>query len=155
MPKAAVVLYSETHFFLSQLVETCRTFEEKATENAKEVEERNATIEKISRDHHKEITEAQQKYRSTCRDHDTRISDMTKLHTMEMEGLRREVLSSKLESDRLRAKLAHVEMKKDPNQAEKIVERTMRESMVTPSKSSGVGAMILISVLFMATVRYV
>lgn len=135
------------------MVETCRTFEERAAERAKEIEERNATIDKIGRERHKEITEAQQKYRSTCREHDTRIVDMTKLHGIEMEALRREVLASKLEADRLRAKLAHAEMKIAPSQAEKIVERTIRESNETRSKSSSSRVVtFLFSVLLIASV---
>ena len=54
-------------------------------------------------------------------------------HDRQTDELRRQVLESKLEQDKLRMKIAADAMQKQPEAADRIVDQTLRESMANPS----------------------
>lgn len=104
----------------------------------KELDELTTRHEKATRDHHAEITDQQTKQREMSRQHDARIDEMTAEHGRQTEELRRQVLESKLEQDKLRMTIAQLQMAAEPQNADRVVDRTLRESMAksTSSKSS-------------------
>ena len=102
----------------------------------KELDELTIRHEKATRDHHEEITDQQTKQRELSRQHDARNAELTAEHGRQAEELRRQVLQSKLDADKLRMQIAQMQMAAEPQCADRVVDRTLRESMATTSSSS-------------------
>jgi hypothetical protein len=109
--------------------------EERYGDTKKELDELTARHEKATRDYHAEITEQQTKQRELSRQRDARVAEMTAEHGRQTEELRRQVLESKLEQDKLHLKLASMQMAAEPENADRVVDRTLRESMTVSSSS--------------------
>jgi len=102
----------------------------------KELDELTVRHEKATRDYHAEITDQQTKQRELSRQHDGRTAELTAEHGRQAEELRRQVLQSKLDADKLRMQIAQMQMAAEPQHADRVVDRTLRESMATSSSSS-------------------
>ena len=113
----------------------------------KELDELTVRREKATRDHHAEITDQQTKQRALSRQHDARVDEMTAEYGRQTEELRRQVMESKLEQDKLRMKIAQLQMAAEPQNADRVVDQTLRESMATSTSSrstpSSGGIMVL------------
>mmetsp|Transcript_28988 Transcript_28988/g.40627 ORF Transcript_28988/g.40627 Transcript_28988/m.40627 type:complete len:471 (+) Transcript_28988:274-1686(+) len=99
--------------------------QEKLESTKQELEDIKEKHEKKSHEHHVEITALQDKYRAA-----------TKEHNDKTEELRREILEANLTADKLRSKLARLEMVHSPDHADMIAERTMRESAMYDNDES-------------------
>jgi hypothetical protein len=104
-----------------QLTEVNATLETKLNATRKELDERISSSELTARDHHKNHSESQQKYRDACDESDRRMSEMTKAHNQEIDGLRRQLAVANKDLDMLRGKLVSLEVK----EAERIAEHTL------------------------------
>mmetsp|Transcript_7325 Transcript_7325/g.14553 ORF Transcript_7325/g.14553 Transcript_7325/m.14553 type:complete len:372 (-) Transcript_7325:2131-3246(-) len=126
---------------INGLIEAQAKLETRLGTARQELEQLTERYEKASRDHHAEITEQQTKHRDLCRQHDDRIAELTAAHGRQSEELRRDVLKSHLDADRLRTQIASIEMQNNPDSADAVVKRTMRESMASSrsSKTKGTG----------------
>jgi hypothetical protein len=99
----------------------------------KDFEEKTIAADQASREQRAELAASQQKYREAVELHDTRMSEQSSGHAKQTEELRRQILAANLEADKLRTQLASVEMMDaTPEEAAKIVERTMRASFAKP-----------------------
>ena len=87
---------------INGLIEAQAKLETRLDTARQELEQLTERYEKASRDHHAEITEQQTKHRDLCRQHDDRVAELTAAHGRQSEELRREVLKSHLDADRLR-----------------------------------------------------
>ena len=109
----------------------------------KDMVENSVTADKASQQQRDELSSAQNKYREAVAAQDIRYETQTRGHAEQTEELRRQILSTNLEADKLRAQLASLQMMDaTPEEAAKIVERTMRSSLALPTieekvKSSG------------------
>lgn len=125
---------------IDSLVVSQTNLESRLETTRRELEQLTERHEKASRDHHAEIMDQQTKQRELSRDHDARIAELTAAHGKQSEELRRDVLKSQLDADRLRTQIASAEMQKNPSGADAVVDRTMRESIAAASSSSnGIG----------------
>ena len=87
--------------------------------------------DKRSREHHVELTALQNSNRILIQKYDDRISSIQSYHSKQCEELRRQILQSQLEADRLRLKYASLQMKSYPRKADRIVKRTMKDAIKT------------------------
>lgn len=108
--------------YLLQLENVATTLTKKLSTAKEELDESAQAQQKQSKMHHKEITAQQEKYRNACQDYNAQT-----------EAFRREVLEANLTADKLRAKLARLEMAHSPDDVDIIAARTM-QSMETPEK---------------------
>jgi hypothetical protein len=104
--------------------------ETKLETTKRELDELTAKSEKTSREYHAEITASQNKYREACRESDLRISELNEGHAKQCENLRRTILSTNLEADKLRMQVAGLQMRKAPGDADAIMARTMRNATI-------------------------
>lgn len=99
----------------------------------KDFEEKTVAADQASREQKAELAASQQKYREAVELHHTSMSEQSRGHAEQTEELRRQILSANLEADKLRTRLASVEMMDaTPEEADKIVERTMQASFAKP-----------------------
>eukprot|EP00978_Attheya_sp_CCMP212_P017979 scaffold48654_cov51-Attheya_sp.AAC.1 len=102
--------------------------ETKLETTKRELDELTSKSEKTSREYHAEITASQNKYREACRESDIRISELNDAHAKQCENLRRTILSTNLEADKLRMQVAGLQMRQAPGDADAIMARTMRNA---------------------------
>jgi len=81
-----------------------------------------------SRNHHTELTLIQNSNRAITQNYDEHISSLQTKHSKLCDDLRRQLLQSQLETDRLRLQLASLEMKLSPRKADRIMARTLRDA---------------------------
>lgn len=109
------------------------TLKLKFTQLEKDTMENSATADKVSQQQRDELYSAQNKYREAVAAQDIRYEMQTHGHTEQTEELRRQILAANLEADKLRAQLASLQMMDaTPEEAAKIVERTLRSSLAQP-----------------------
>lgn len=94
----------------------------------KELQEASDRHQKEAREHHYEITSMQARQRKLVRTHDDRIVEMVAKHDRQSEELRRDILQTRLDTDRLRARIASTEMKGNSTTADR---RTLSVSRVS------------------------
>eukprot|EP00521_Asterionellopsis_glacialis_P009098 CAMPEP_0195286050 /NCGR_PEP_ID=MMETSP0707-20130614/3657_1 /TAXON_ID=33640 /ORGANISM="Asterionellopsis glacialis, Strain CCMP134" /LENGTH=408 /DNA_ID=CAMNT_0040345643 /DNA_START=273 /DNA_END=1499 /DNA_ORIENTATION=- len=104
----------------TQMDDKVAKLQEKVETTKKELEQMTELQERKSHEHHVEITALQDKYRQAMKEHNEKTED-----------LRREILEANLTADKLRSKLARLEMVHAPDHADMIAERTMRDAMST------------------------
>lgn len=72
--------------------------------------------------------ETQKKYKKVVKEHEVRVSDMNKKHAEQMDAMRKQLLASNLEGDKIRTQLASLQMQAAPGDADEIVKQTMRSA---------------------------
>lgn len=72
--------------------------------------------------------ETQKKYKKVVKEHESRVSDMNKKHAEQMDAMRKQLLASNLDGDKIRTQLASLQMQAAPGDADEIVKQTMRSA---------------------------
>ena len=75
--------------------------------------------------HHRETTLLQDLHRAACLQFDETMQQQRNKQEQQTAALLQQVLQSNLEADRLRARLAALEMRKEPAMADEVVQRTL------------------------------
>jgi len=102
-----------------------------------------------ARSYHKELSDAHRKYRDAVKEFDKELASVKSDYEATCTQLRRDILQANLEADRLRAKLAALEMKEKPEESDRIIERTLKSS--TKKKNSGSVVGLSLALVFVMT----
>ena len=110
-----------------------------------QVEEKAADAEARGLLHKEQLAEAQQKLKETCVEHDKKVAEIMKKHENQLDDLRHQLLAANLECDKIRTELASHQMQASPEDADNIINRTMRSASFrsgnAPPKKSMLGVM--------------
>jgi hypothetical protein len=105
------------------------TLETEVSQIKKQLLDLHNEMDKCSREHHSELTTLQNANRILTQKYDDRIASIQSYHSKQSEELRRQILQSQLETDRVRLKYASLQMKCYPRRADRIVKRTMNDAI--------------------------
>lgn len=86
-------------------------------------------MDKASREYNLELTTLQNSNRIMVQKYDDRIASIQSYHSKQSEELRRQILTSQLETDRIRLKYASLQMKCYPRRADRIAKRTVKDAI--------------------------
>jgi hypothetical protein len=125
---------------LNDLELECETTRLQVSTIRKQMAHKETEAERMVSLYQTQSSEAHQQKLAAASEYESKLSDLHHKYELQMEELRRQLLATNLESDRIRTELASLQMKASPEDASNIMEQTMKRAYPGAGASTSLSA---------------